>query len=98
MFARPLFLAALFALATVAAPAAQAFTFEDQGAGQKNSDTSMFYNGGKDQPLTSRLDGGGNSTVIKRGNSTIYFGGQGQTFDQRNNQNDYFNPSYLLGK
>jgi hypothetical protein len=47
--------------------------------------------------LTSRFDNGKN-IVIKRGNSTIYFGGQSQTFDQRNDHGHYFNPNVLMGR
>ncbi len=105
MFNRPLFLAVAgfaFSLTVLAAPAAQAFTFEDQGAGTgtsaKNNDTSMFYNSGKSDPLSSRLDSSGQTTVMKRDNATVYFGGSGQSFDQRNDPNSYFNPNVLMGK
>jgi hypothetical protein len=105
LFVRPLFLAAVLAtvsFAVLTAPAAQAFTFQDQDAngGAKNSDSSMFYNDGKpgSAPLSSRLDSSGQTTAIKRGNSTIYFGGGGQTFDQRNDPGNYFNPNVLMGK
>jgi hypothetical protein len=107
LFARPFFLAAFLAafvaVLLLSVPAAQAFTFEDggdsSGGGAKNNDSSMFYNDGKNaksDPLTSRLDSG-NTTAIKRGNGTIYFGG-GQSFDQRNNPDSYFNPNVLMGR
>ena len=107
MFSRPLFLAAMLAASSfvvLAAPAAQAFTFEDQGASgaAKSDDSSMFYNDGRSgsasAPLSSRLDDSGHTSVIKRGNSTIYFGGGGQSFDQRNDPSHYFNPNVLMGK
>ena len=105
MYSRPLFLAALATVSFVvlAAPAAQALTFEDQGANgaTKSDDSSMFYNDGRSgsasAPLSSRLDDSGRTT-IKRGNSTFYFGGGGQTFEQRNDPSNYFNPNVLMGK
>lgn len=104
MFARPLFLAAFSAFVVLTVPAAQAFTFEDgsasPGVGTVHNDSSMFYNDSKNaksDPLSSRLDGG-NGSVIKRDNSTIYFGGQPQSFDQRNNPDSYFNPNVLMGR
>lgn len=87
----------------LAAPAARAFTFQDQdpGAGARSDDTSMFYNSGSGsgaagQP-SSRLDSD-SRTVFKHGNSSFSFGGQTQTFDQRNNPNAYFTPDYLMGR
>jgi hypothetical protein len=38
------------------------------------------------------------TTVMKRDNATVYFGGSGQSFDQRNDPNSYFNPNVLMGK
>ena len=107
MFARPHLLAAILAtlsFVVLTAPAAQALTFEDQGANgaTRSDDPSMFYNDGKSgsasAPLSSRLDSSGHTSVIKRGNSTIYFGGQGQSFDQRNDPSNYFNPNVLMGR
>jgi len=98
LFARPLFLAAFSALALTAATAAQAFTFEDGGADAKKDDNSMFYNSGKDDPMTSRFDDGSKKTIAKQGNSSIYFGGQGQNFQQRNDPGQYFSPNTLMGK
>jgi hypothetical protein len=92
-----LFGAAFVGLALLAAPAAQAFTFEDQGT-SANSGGGAHY---KDLDLgkpASRLDDSGNKTVIQRGNSSFYFGGQAQSFDQRNNPDSYFNPNVLMGR
>jgi hypothetical protein len=47
--------------------------------------------------MTSRY-GTGNQSTFQSGNTTFRFGGQGQTFDQRNNPNTYFNPDVLMGK
>jgi hypothetical protein len=96
---RPALLGAAFVgLALLTASAAQAFTFEDQGTSTNSGGGAQHY---KDLDLgkpSSRLDDSGNKTVIKRGNSSFYFNGPAQSFDQRNNPNDYFNPNYLTGR
>ena len=88
--------AALVGLSLLSASAAQAFTFEDQGA-SANGSGSHYQDLDLGKPA-SRFDDGSGKTVIKRGNSTFYVGGQGQSFDQRNNASDYFNPNYLMGR
>ena len=105
VFISTTFLAAFLAgMVLLAAPAAQAFTFQDQapGAGPKNgwaSDRKELdaHDLGLGERPASRFDDG-KQTIIKRGNSTIYFNGPTQTFDQRNNSNDYFSPNYLMGR
>ena len=100
MFTRPLFLAAcLTAFSFAVLTPAQAFTFEEYGSGgaRKADDTSMFYNDGKDGAPKSNFNDG-RTTVLKRGNSSIYFNGPQQSFDQRNDPNSYFNPNVLMGR
>jgi hypothetical protein len=92
-----LFAAALVGLALLTAPAAQAFTFEDQGTSANSGVGSRYKDLDLGKP-SSRLDDSGNKTIIQRGNSSIYFNGPSQSFDQRNNPNDYFNPNYLTGR
>lgn len=103
MLTRPLFLAACLAASVAAfsvaalAPA-QALTFEEYGANgaRKADDTSMFYNDGRaGTPRSNFSDGKATDT---RGKSGFYFGGQSQSFDQRNNPDSYFNPNVLMGK
>jgi hypothetical protein len=101
-FRRSNFSFAAFGLAllatTLLAGRADAFTFEDKGAA-RNDDTSMFYSAGKSDPLSSRLDdGSGKKPVLKQGNGSFYFNGPSQSFDQRNNPNDYFSSDRLMGR
>ena len=85
-----------FALALLAASLlahrAQAFTFEDKGSGDKTNLSSGLADPDPSDRLTSRFDSG-KQTIIKRGNTTIYFGGQPQSFDQRYNPDNMFNPN-----
>ncbi|MCF8478114.1 MAG: hypothetical protein K9G60_13885 [Pseudolabrys sp.] len=104
LFVRAAVLAAMAGLVLLAAPAAQAFTFQDkdQDAGTQNgwsSDRKQLdgHDLGLSDRSASRFDDG-KQTVIKRGNSTIFFNGPTQSFDQRNNPNDYFSPNYLMGR
>lgn len=97
---RPLHCAAFALAAALALPlanGAQAFTFEDKGAGNKDNLSSALAEPDPNDRLTSRFNDG-KQTVIKRGNATIYFGGQPQSFDQRNNPNDYFSSDRLMGR
>jgi hypothetical protein len=93
-----LFGAAFVGLALLTASAAQAFTFEDRGASANNGGGSHYRDLDLGNKPSSHLDDSGNKTVIQRGNSTFSFGGQTQSFDQRNNPSDYFNPNYLMGR
>jgi hypothetical protein len=90
--------AAYVGLALLTASAAQAFTFEDRGASANNGGGAHYRDLDLGNKPTSRLDDSGNKTVIQRGNSSFYFGGQTQTFDQRNNPDSYFNPNVLMGR
>jgi hypothetical protein len=81
-------IAAACGLALLAAPAAQAFTIENQGA--------------TDQAAAARLDparkfsnsGNGQST-IKQGNTTLQFGAR-PSFNQRYDSNRMFDPDSRL--
>jgi len=78
-------LAAAFAMAVLVAPAAHAFTIENQGAA--NSDGGARYT-----DPAARFSGSNNGqTVIKDGNTTLQFG-QRPSFDQRYDSNRMFNP------
>jgi hypothetical protein len=80
-------LAAAFGLALLAAPAAHAFTIDDQS--NTNSDGSARY-----ADPDARFSGSGNGqTTIQQGNTTLRFGGQQGTFDQRYNPNRMFDPN-----
>ena len=80
-------LAAAFGLALLAAPAAHAFTIDDQS--NTNSDGSARY-----ADPDARLSGSGTGqTTIQQGNTTLRFGGQQGTFDQRYNPNRMFDPN-----
>ena len=80
-------LAAAFGLALLAAPAAHAFTIEDQS--KTNSHGSARYS-----DPDARFSGSGNGqTTIQQGNTTLRFGGQQGSFDQRYNPNRMFDPN-----
>jgi hypothetical protein len=79
-------LAAAFGLALLAAPAAHAFTIEDQS--NTNSNGSAPYT-----DPDARFSGYGNPTTIQQGNTTLRFGGQQGSFDQRYNPNRMFEPN-----
>jgi hypothetical protein len=79
-------LAAAFGLVLLAAPAAHAFTIDDQS--NTNSDGSARY-----ADPDERFSGSGNGqSTIQQGNTTIRFGGQQGSFDQRYNSNRMFDP------
>lgn len=79
-------LAAAFGLVVLAAPAAQAFTIDNQA--NSNTDGTARYT-----DPDARFSGGGDGqTVIRQGNTTIHFG-QGQSFEQKYNTDRMFNPN-----
>ncbi len=80
-------LAAAFGLSLLAAGAAHAFTIDNQS--NANSDGSARY-ADPDARFSGSSDG---KTTIRQGNTTIQFGGQGGTFDQRYDPNRMFNPN-----
>jgi hypothetical protein len=75
-------LAAAFGLALFAAPAARAFTLED------NSNAS---GGARYADPDAKFDSGDKrTTTIQQGNTSFRFGGGAQSFDQRYDQNRMF--------
>jgi hypothetical protein len=78
-------LAAAFGLALLAAPAARAFTMDNQS--NTNSNGGARYTDPDEQFSGSGSNNG--QTVLKQGNATIHFGGQ-QSFDQRYDSNRMF--------
>ncbi len=80
-------LAAAFGLVMLAAPAAHAFTMDNQS--NTNSDGSARYTD-PDQRLSGTTSTG--QTTIQQGNGTFRFGGQTGSFDQRYDNSRMFNP------
>jgi hypothetical protein len=76
-------LAAAFGLAALAAPVAHAFTIDDQSNTTSNG-------GARYADPDSRFSSDGSPTTIKQGNTTLQFGGQMGSFDQRYNGNQFF--------
>ena len=82
-------LAILAAAFVLAAPAAHAFTFEGHANTNTNSDGSARYT-----DPDARFSGSGTGqTTIQQGNTTLRFGGQQGSFDQRYNPNRMFDPN-----
>ena len=78
--------AAAFGLALLIAPAAHAFTIDDQS--NTNSDGTARYT----DPDARFSNSGNGQTTIRQGNTTFRFGGQMGTFDQRYDSNRMFDP------
>jgi hypothetical protein len=77
-------LAAAFSLALLAAPLAHAFTIEDQS--NTNSDGTARYT-----DPDSRFSGAGTGqTTLQQGNTSLRFGTQQGSFDQRYDANRVF--------
>lgn len=95
---RALLSAAAFAAALLAAPAAQAFTFQGQApgdsAGTKAYVDPMDGVSSGDQQDTSRFDGNGQGSTYQQGGFSLRMNqtGEGQSFDQRYNPNYMFDP------
>lgn len=95
---RHLLVTAAFGFALLAAPAANAFTFEGQGSADAGG--RSFLDPGKapasdpDEQVTSRFGSGGPGT-FKSGNTTLQFGAQ-PSFDRQYNSNQMFK-QYDLG-
>lgn len=79
-------LAAALGLAMWGVPAAHAFTIDNQSS--TNADGSARYT----DPDAQFSNGANGQTTFKSGNATFQFG-QGQSFDQRYNSNNLFNPN-----
>jgi len=78
--------AVAFGFALMAAPAAHAFTIDNQS--NTNSDGSARYV----DPDEHFSNTGGQQNTIQQGNTTLRFGGQSGSFDQRYNSNRMFDP------
>jgi hypothetical protein len=78
-------LAAALGLVLLVAPAARAFTIDNQG--NSNADGSARYTD-PDARFSGSADG---KTVIRQGNTTIQFGNT-QSFEQKYNTDRMFNP------
>lgn len=76
-------LASAFGLAVLVAPAAHAFTIDQQ------SNTTANGAARYSDP-DERFSGSGSGQTIQQGNTTIRFGGQPQSFDQRYDPNQFF--------
>src|SRR5664279_54237 len=81
-------LAAGFGLMLLAAPAAHAFTIDNQ-ANTKNDGSARYTD------PDENFSGSGNNgqATIREGNTTLRFGGQSQSFDQRFDPSRMFNPN-----
>ena len=84
------------ALALGSASAAQAFTFEGTAAGD-GAGVQRNYTDPDDQlqpkaGAPQRFNSGGQGDS-QQGGFSLQFGGQSQSFDQKYNSNDYFNPN-----
>ena len=79
-------LAAAFGLAALAAPAAQAFTMDNQA--NTNANGAARYT----DPDARFSGNGDDKTVIRQGNTTFQFG-QGQSFEQKYSTDHLFNPN-----
>ncbi len=90
----PLHLIFAAALALVSASAAQAFTFESNAPGDGGGAARNYVDpqdqispkAGSPQRFNDESQNG------KQGGFGLQFGGQTQSFDQKYNSNDYFNP------
>jgi lipopolysaccharide export system protein LptA len=80
------FALAAFGLALVAAPAAQAFTFDNSA--NTNSDGSAKY---VDPDENVSRFGSGGQTTLKQGSTTLQFGAP-RSFNDRYDSNRMFNP------
>jgi hypothetical protein len=80
--------AAAFGLTLLAAPAARAFTLDNQYS--TNSDGSAQYV--DPAAPASRFGNSNGQTTIRQGNTTLQFG-RPQSFDQRFDKDSMFNPN-----
>ena len=84
------------ALALVSASAAQAFTFESNASGDGGMHQNYTDPDDQMQPKAGspqRFDGGGQNSTQQGGFSMQFGGAHGQSFDQRYNPNDFFDPT-----
>lgn len=85
---RAVIAAAALGLCALAAPAAQAFTIEDQSTVTNSDGTAKFTNPGA--PVTRFGNGG--QTTIQQGNATFQFGQQRSLNDERYTKDRMFDP------
>jgi hypothetical protein len=94
--------AAAFGLALLAAPAAQAFTFENQesAAGGGQNFLELGQRAASDPAQQSLRFGTGSPNTYQQGPATFQFGTQGQmgSFDQRYNPSNLFDPYAREGR
>lgn len=81
--------------ASAAFDRARAFTLEDRADTAPTGGAANIAD--PDERMTPRSNSGTQST-LQQGNATFNFGGQSQSFDQRNNPNDYFSADKLTGR
>ena len=79
-------LAGAFGLVLLTMPVAHAFTFEGQS--NTNNDGAARFTDPE-----ARFSGTGPATTIQQGNTTLRYGGQMGSFDQRYNPNRMFEPN-----
>lgn len=86
--------AALLGAAVLAAPAAHAFTIQNESPGSNNDQSFLYPDRGaataSDQSAQGFKQDDG-VTTLKDGNATLEFGHH-QSFDQRYNADHYFDP------
>jgi hypothetical protein len=85
---RAVIAAAALGFCALAAPAAQAFTIEDQSTVTNSDGTAKFANPGA--PVTRFGNGG--QTTIQQGNGTFQFGPQRPLNDERYTKDRMFDP------
>ena len=85
-------LAAAFGLVLLAAPAAHAFTIDNQ-SNTNNDGTARYTDPDARFSGSGSGSGSGNGqTTLQQGNTTFRFGGQQGSFDQRYDSNRMFDP------
>ena len=85
---RAVILAAALGVGMLAAPAAQAFTIEDQSTVTNSDGTAKFVN--PSAPVTRFGNGG--QTTLQQGNATFQFGPQRPLNDERYTKDRMFDP------
>lgn len=94
-FSRSLLAGAVLALALAAAPAAHAFTFENETGAAAAQDQSFLYPDKSSAPTTgqpnTQFDSRDGVSTMKDGPFYLRFGHE-QSFDQRYNPNNLFDP------
>ena len=89
--------AAVLGAAALMAPAAKAFTFNDQPTTSAGSDAASKFSDPADRVKSRMGSDSSDRSTIRSGNTTLQFGGQ-QSFEQRNSPDRYFSPNSLMGR